>query len=125
MISELYHGSQLAVLMLHGVPKNIFFAHVHSRKYLNKNLSHLGPRPKAGSLAPISSPPPQRSLCTVRRRLRTSAGLQSDTNPARQFIAFSTPWAHSREQKTQKELEDSLVTRDALGEALSTSYIAA
>lgn len=42
MTLELYHGSQLAVLMLHGVPKNIFFAHVHSRKYLNENLSHLG-----------------------------------------------------------------------------------
>lgn len=42
MTLELYHGSRLAVLMLHGVPKNIFFAHVHSRKYLNENLSHLG-----------------------------------------------------------------------------------
>lgn len=67
MTLELYHGSQLAVLMLHGVPKNIFFAHVHSRKYLNKNLSHLGPRHKAGGLAPLSSSPPQRSLWTVRR----------------------------------------------------------
>lgn len=37
---ELYHGSELAILMLHGFPKSISFAHIHSPKYLNKNLNN-------------------------------------------------------------------------------------
>lgn len=80
MTLKLYHGSPLAILMLHRVPKNIFFAHIRSRKYLNKNLSHLWPQHEAGSLAPasdflLSSSLPPRSLRTVQVLLRTSAGL--------------------------------------------------
>lgn len=89
MTLELYHGSQLAVLMLHGVPKNIFFAHVHSRKYLNENLSHLGPRRKAGSLVPLSSSPPQRSLWTVRR---CASGQAQDFSQTQILHGNSSPF---------------------------------
>lgn len=88
MTLELYHGSRLAVLMLHGVPKNIFFAHVHSRKYLNENLSHLGHGVRQAAWR-LWAAPHQRSLWTVRR---CASGQAQDFSQTQILQGNSSPF---------------------------------